>query len=198
MALRWARAGHGVFIGSRDAARAKDTATELSAEAGSQIQGGENSAAVEASELVVLSVPYSAHASTLSGLKAALAGRVLIDITVPLQPPKVTHVNLPAGQSAALEAQAIVGAETPVVAALHHVSAVHLRDLDHAIECDVLACSDNKQALEQALTLIRDLGVRAIDAGPLRNSIALESLTPVLLHINRTLKGSAGIKLTGV
>lgn len=198
MALRWARAGHSVFIGSRDAARAKETATELSAEAGSNIQGGENGAAVEASELVVLSVPYSAHASTLTGLKAALAGRVLIDITVPLQPPKVSSVNLPPGQAAALEAQAIVGPETPVVAALHHVSALHLRDLDHAIECDVLACSDNKAALEQALALIRDLGVRAVDAGPLRNAIALESLTPVLLYINRTLKGSAGIKLTGV
>lgn len=198
MALRWARAGHSVFIGSRDAERAREAATELSAQAGSNIQGGENTEAVAASELVVLSVPYSAHASTLGALKAALAGRVLIDITVPLQPPKVTSVNLPAGQAAALEAQAILGAETPVVAALHHVSAVHLRDLDHAIECDVLACSDDKPALERALALIRDLGVRAVDAGPLRNAIALESLTPVLLHINRTLKGSAGIRLTGV
>ena len=198
MALRWAHAGHSVFIGSRDAARAKEAAAELSAQAGSNIQGGENTEAVEASELVVLSVPYSAHASTLGALKSALAGRVLIDITVPLQPPKVTSVNLPAGQAAALEAQAILGSETPVVAALHHVSAVHLRDLDHAIECDVLACSDDKPALELALGLIRDLGVRAVDAGPLRNAIALESLTPVLLHINRTLKGSAGIRLTGV
>ena len=198
MALRWARAGHSVFIGSRDAARAREAATELSTLAGSDIQGGENAEAVNASELVVLSVPYSAHASTLSALKPALVGRVLIDITVPLQPPKVTSVNLPAGQAAALEAQAILGSETPVVAALHHVSAVHLRDLDHAIECDVLACSDDKPALERALSLIRDLGVRAVDAGPLRNAIALESLTPVLLHINRTLKGSAGIRLTGV
>jgi 8-hydroxy-5-deazaflavin:NADPH oxidoreductase len=201
MSLRWARAGHAVFIGSRDAARAKEAAVELSqlsTEAKTSIQGGENTEAVEASELVVLSVPYSAHASTLTGLKTVLAGRVLIDITVPLQPPKVTHVNLPAGQSAALEAQAILGPETPVVAALHHVSAVHLRDLDHAIECDVLACSDDKAALQKALALISDLGVRAVDAGPLRNAIALESLTPVLLHINRTLKGSAGIRLTGV
>jgi NADPH-dependent F420 reductase len=198
MALRWARAGHNVFIGSRDAERAREAATELSAQAGSNIQGGENTEAVAASELVVLSVPYSAHASTLGALKSALVGRVLIDITVPLQPPKVASVNLPAGQAAALEAQAILGAETPVVAALHHVSAVHLRDLEHAIECDVLACSDDKPALERALALIRDLGVRAVDAGPLRNAIALESLTPVLLHINRTLKGSAGIRLTGV
>ena len=198
MALRWTRAGHAVFIGSRDAARAKEAAVELSAEAGSSIQGGENTEAVEASELVILSVPYSAHASTLQGLKNVLKGRVLIDITVPLQPPKVTSVNLPGGQAAALEAQALLGPETPVVAALHHVSAVHLRDLEHAIECDVLACSDDKAALATALTLIRDLGVRAVDAGPLRNAIALESLTPVLLYINRSLKGSAGIRLTGV
>jgi NADPH-dependent F420 reductase len=199
MSMRWARAGHSVFIGSRDAARAEASAAEISAEVGCAVQGGSNVQAVEASELVVLSVPYSAHASTLESLKAALAGRVLIDITVPLQPPKVSQVNLPAGQSAALEAQALLGAATPVVAALHHVSAVHLRDLEHDIDCDVLACSDDKAALEKALAAIRDLGVRAIDAGALRNAIALESLTPVLLHINRSLKGrSAGIRITGV
>ena len=198
MALRWARAGHEVFIGSRDAERARASAEELSAEVGRPLQGGDNASAVSASEVVVLSVPYSAHASTLQGLKTELAGRVLIDITVPLQPPKVTSVNLPAGQSAALEAQQILGADTPVVAALHHVSAVHLRDLEHAIDCDVLACSDDKAALERALTLIRDLGVRAFDAGPLRNAIALESLTPILLHMNRSLKGrSVGIRITG-
>lgn len=199
MALRWAHAGHEVFIGSRDEARAQETAATLSAAIGRSVAGGTNVQAVEASELAVLSVPYSAHHSTLEGLKGALAGRVLIDITVPLQPPKVTRVNLPAGQSAALEAQALLGEQTPVVAALHHVSAVHLADLKHSIDCDVLACSDDKAALEQAMALIRDLGVRAIDAGALRNAIALESLTPILLHINRSLKGrSAGIRITGV
>jgi NADPH-dependent F420 reductase len=198
LALRWARAGHAVFIGSRDESRAQAAAAELGAEAGSAVQGGSNAQAVEASEIVVVSVPYAAHRSTLEDLKPALAGRTVIDITVPLQPPKVTSVNLPAGQSAALEAQTILGAETPVVAALHHVSAVHLRDPAHAIDCDVLACSDDKTALERALSLIRDLGMRAFDAGPLRNSIALESLTPVLLHINRSLKGrSAGIRISG-
>jgi NADPH-dependent F420 reductase len=198
MALRWARAGHDVFVGSRDAERASATAAELSAEVGRPLQGGDNASAVRASEIVVLSVPYAAHAATLQGLKAELAGRVLIDITVPLQPPKVTAVNLPPGQSAALEAQQILGPETPVVAALHHVSAVHLRDLEHAIDCDVLACSDDKPALERALAVIRDLGVRAFDAGALRNAIALESLTPILLHMNRSLKGrSVGIRITG-
>jgi NADPH-dependent F420 reductase len=198
MALRWAHAGHTVFVGSRDEARAQAAAVELSKEAGRTIQGGSNAQAIEASEIVVLSVPYTAHASTLEGLKTALAGRVLIDITVPLQPPKITSVNLPAGQSAALEAQAILGEATPVVAAMHHVSAVHLRDLGHAIDCDVLACSDDKAALEQASSLIRDLGVRVFDAGPLRNAIAIESLTPVLLHLNRQQKGrSVGIRITG-
>jgi NADPH-dependent F420 reductase len=198
MALRWAHAGHSVFIGSRDAERAQATATTLSAEVGRSIQGGANSQAIAASEIIVLSVPYSAHQGTLEKLKGALADRVLIDITVPLQPPKVSSVNLPAGQSAALEAQAILGTATPVVAALHHVSAVHLRDLNHAIDCDVLACSDDKVALEKAIALIKDLGVRAFDAGSLRNSIALESLTPVLLYLNRSLKGrSVGIRISG-
>ena len=198
MALRWAQAGHTVFIGSRDEGRAQAAAVELSKEVGRTIQGGSNTQAIEASEIVVLSVPYSAHGSTLEGLKAALTGRVLIDITVPLQPPKITSVNLPAGQSAALEAQAILGTATSVVAAMHHVSAVHLRDLSHAIDCDVLACSDDKAALEQAMSLIRDLGVRAFDAGPLRNAIAIESLTPVLLYLNRQQKGrSVGIRITG-
>lgn len=198
MALRWARAGHDVFIGSRDGERARAVAAELRAQAGGRIQGGDNVQAVEASEIAVLSVPYGAHASTLEGLRPVLAGRVLIDITVPLQPPKIGSVHLPAGQAAALEAQAIVGAATPVVAAMHHVSAVKLRDLDASIDCDVLACSDDKAALEKALSLIQDLGVRVFDVGPLRNAIALESLTPLLLHLNRQYKGHCGLRITGL
>jgi NADPH-dependent F420 reductase len=206
MSMRWSRAGHEVFIGSRDGERALAVASEINAELQAAtpsatftpVKGGDNASAVRASELVVVSIPYAAHASTLHGLKAELAGRVLIDITVPLQPPKVTAVHLPAGQAAALEAQQLLGDATPVVAALHHVSAVHLRDLNHAIECDVLACSDHKPALAQALALIRDLGVRAFDAGALRNAVALESLTPILLHLNRSQKGrSVGLRITG-
>ncbi|MFT4046401.1 MAG: NADPH-dependent F420 reductase [Solimonas sp.] len=198
MALRWAHAGHEVFIGSRDAAKAEAAAVALGAEAGRAVRGGGNADAIAASELAVLSVPYGAHAATLTELKDALAGRVLIDITVPLQPPKISTVNLPAGQAAALEAQAILGNATPVVAAMHHVSAAHLRDLGHAIDCDVLACGDDKDALAKAMTLIADLGVRVFDVGALRNAIALESLTPLLLHLNRQVKGrSAGIRITG-
>lgn len=199
MALRWARAGHQVHIGSRDASRAEATAQELSEQCETALGGGDNAWAVGEAEVVLLSVPYGAHAATLEGLKVALQGKVVLDITVPLQPPKVRRVHLPAGHAAALEAQALLGPEVKVVAALHHVSSAHLADPEHAIECDVLACSDDKDALEIGLGLIADLGLRGFDAGPLANAVALESLTPVLLHLNKRYKGSgAGIRLTGV
>jgi NADPH-dependent F420 reductase len=124
---------------------------------------------------------------------------VLLDMTVPLEPPRVTVVHLPAGRSAALEAQAIVGAETRVVAALHHVSSAHLKDLTHALEGDVLVAGNDADAKAAVIALIADLGLRGIDAGPLENAIAIEALTPVLLHINRQYKvRGAGIRILGV
>lgn len=197
LGARWAKAGHEILIGSRNADKARQKAAEM-ADAG-KVSGGDNAWAAGEADLAVLTVPYAAHAPTLEGLKEALAGKVLIDITVPLVPPKVRQVQLPAGKAAALEAQAILGERTPVVAALHHVSSVHLADPEHAIACDVLACSDDPQALETALGLIGDLGLRALDAGPLANAVALESITPVLLHLNKRYKSpGSGIQITGV
>lgn len=198
LALRWAKAGHSVTVGSRDAARGQASAVELS-KAGFALKGGSNADACRDAEVVLLSVPYTAHAETLKDLAGALAGKVLVDITVPLKPPTVRRVHLPAGRAAALEAQALLGPATKVVAALHHVSSVHLADPTHAIECDVLVCSDDDDAKRTVIGLIADLGLRALDAGPLENAIALESLTPVLLHLNKTY-GSAGtgIRFTGL
>jgi NADPH-dependent F420 reductase len=197
MALRWAKAGHEVMLGSRDSARAQAKATELSQQSGGKVTGGDNAWAVAQADVVVLSVPYAGHRDTLLGLKDALAGKVLLDVTVPLKPPQIRKVHLPEGQAAALEAQALLGESTKVVAGVHHVSSNHLLDLGHAVDCDVLACSDDPKALELCLGLIRDLGVRAFDAGPLANAIALESLTPVLLHLNKQYKTSVGIRITG-
>jgi NADPH-dependent F420 reductase len=225
MAARWARAGHAVYIGSRDAERARVAAAELAGKAGLDsgapvfggadgsapalrggaddsapaLRGGDNAWVVQQAEVVVLSVPYAAHAETLRSLKAELAGKILVDITVPLKPPDVRRVNLPDGKAAALEAQALLGPATKVVAALHHVSAVHLAALDHALECDALACSDDPEALKVVLALIESLGTRALDAGPLANAVALESLTPVLLQLNRKYKSpGVGIRFTGL
>ncbi len=200
LALRWAAKGHAIVVGSRDAARAQEKARELSAEltggVGS-ITGGSNEEAA-GGEVVLLTVPYAAHADTLKGLRGALAGRVVIDITVPLVPPKVTQVNLPAGTSAALEAQALLDPTTRVVATLHHVSSAHLGEPGHAIDCDVLVCSDDQEARTVAIGLIEDLGLRGLDAGVLKNAVALESLTPVLLHLNRKYKTNTGIRITGL
>ena len=147
--------------------------------------------------IVVLTVPYDAHGDTLRAIAQAVAGKVVIDVTVPLKPPKVSRVQLPPGQAAALEAQALLGASTPVVATLHHVSATHLADPSHPIECDVLVAADDAPAKATAIGLVRDLGLRGLDAGPLANAIALESLTPVLIHLNRVYKSQgAGIVFT--
>jgi 8-hydroxy-5-deazaflavin:NADPH oxidoreductase len=196
LAVRWALAGHSIAIGSRDAAKARAHAEDLTAK-GHAITGGDNAWAAREGEIVVLTVPYDAHADTLRAIAGAVNGKVLIDVTVPLKPPKVSRVQLPAGQAAALEAQALVGASTLVVSMLHHVSASHLADPSHAIECDVLVAADDPQAKAAGMGLVRDLGLRGLDAGPLVNAIALESLTPVLIHLNRVYKSQgAGIVFT--
>ncbi len=196
LAMRWARAGHTIAIGSRDPAKARAHAGELAAR-GLAVTGGDNAWAAQEGELVVLTVPYEAHGETLRAIAQAVAGKVLVDVTVPLKPPKVSRVQLPAGQAAALEAQTLVGPSTPVVATLHHVSATHVADLAHVLECDVLVAADDAAAKAMVIGLVRELGVRGLDAGPLVNAIALESLTPVLIHLNRTYKSQgAGIVFT--
>ena len=196
LAVRWARAGHSIVLGSRDPAKARARAAELAGE-GHAVEGGDNALAARAGEVIVLTVPYEAHAETLRGIVEAAAGKVVVDVTVPLKPPKVSRVQLPAGLAAALEAQALLGPSTPVVATLHHVSATHLADPSHVIECDVLVAADDARAKATVMGLVRDLGLRALDAGPLVNAVALESLTPVLIHLNRIYKSQgAGIVFT--
>jgi NADPH-dependent F420 reductase len=200
LALRWARAGHHVTIGSRDADRARERAAEIAADApAGTVAGGDNAFAIAEAEVVLLSVPYDAHEATLREHSRGLEGRVVIDITVPLKPPRVSEVHLPAGRAAALEAQAILGPGAKVVAALHHVSAAHLAEPDHAIDCDVLVCANDEASRTLVIGLIKDLGLRGFDAGPLPNAVALEALTPVLIHMNKKYKvKSSGIRITGI
>lgn len=198
IAARWLRAGHRVAIGSRDAARASERAEELRALTGGEAIGCDNLTAVAGSDVVLLAIPYAAHRATLQELRRALVGKVTIDITVPLAPPHVRRVHVPEGLAAALQTQAITEGTARVVAALHHVSSVHLA-AEHGIDCDVLACSDDEDALQIALSLIGDLGLRGIHAGPLANAVALEALTPVLLHINKQYKNpGVGLRITGL
>ena len=200
LALRWARAGHQVAIGSRDAERARERAAEIARMVPKgTVAGGDNAWAIAEAEVVLVSVPYDAHDATLREHRARLEGRIVIDITVPLKPPRVSQVHLPPGQSAALEAQVILGSGARVVAALHHVSAAHLADLERAIDCDVLVCGNDEGARSLTIALLGDLGLRGFDAGPLQNSVALEALTPVLIHLNKRYEcKSAGLRITGI
>ncbi len=200
LASRWALNGYRVIIGSRDPAKAVTRAAEMNAELGNDyIVGMGNAEAAAASDIVVLSVPYSAHHATLESVKEQVSGKILVDITVPLQPPKVRTVHVPEGKSAALEAQALLGDSVKVVAAFQNVSAEHLADPHHVINCDVLVCGNDAGAKSATIELVRATGMRGVDAGSLANAVALEALTPVLLYINKAynIKGS-GIRITGI
>ncbi len=200
LALRWALNGYRVIIGSRDAARAADHAKALNQRLGDDfLVGMGNADATEKADFVVLSVPYSAHADTLEGIKDKLGGKILIDIAVPLQPPKVRTVYVPPGTSAAQEAQKLVGDGVRVVAAFHNVSAEKMQEPDTKIDCDVLVTGDDADAKAHVIQLVEAAGLRGIDAGSLANSVAGESLTAVLLYINKKygVKGS-GIRITGL
>ncbi len=199
LSVRWAKAGHEVVVGSRDGARAQEKAKELSQVAGTEIRGADNQTVASQAEVVVLCVPFSAHAETVRELKDALVGKVVIDITVPLAPPHFREVHLPPTVSAAQEAAAILDASTRLVATLHHVSSAHLNDHSHEFPCDVLVCGEDLGAKDLTIELVGQLGLRAFDAGPLRNAVALESLTPVLLYLNKRYHSDgAGIRIVGL
>jgi 8-hydroxy-5-deazaflavin:NADPH oxidoreductase len=200
LALRLAAAGHAVIIGSRDAARARNAAAELAAHIGKAIAGADNRAAAAAAEIAVLTVPYAAQRATVEEVLAELQGKILIDATVPLVPPKVSVVQLPEGRSAVAAIQALVGQSVRVVSAFQNVSAQHLGDLAHGVDCDVLVCGDDRAACDTAIALAADMGLRGLYAGALANSAATEALTSVLIAINRRYKvpGGAGIRITGI
>jgi len=201
LALRWARSGqYRVIIGSRQREKAERVAAELNAWLGENlIRGLVNPEAAAAADMAILTVPYSAHAPTLESIRAALIGKILVDVTVPLQPPNVSRVHIPPGGSASAEAQALLGDDVSVVAAFQNVGAAHLGDPDHPIDCDVLVCGDDQEAKAEAIALAEAAGMRGLDAGSLQNAVVVEGLTAVLIAINKRYKvKGAGIKITGL
>jgi 8-hydroxy-5-deazaflavin:NADPH oxidoreductase len=200
LALRFAKAGHRVILGSRSAARAAQRAAEMNTRLGGEgVSGADNLAAASAADTVVLTVPYAAQRATVEEVREALSGKILIDATVPLVPPKVSRVQLPAGGSAAAAIQALLGDTVRVVSAFQNVSAYHLDDLDHPVDCDVLVCGDDPSAREVVIGLAAEIGLTAWHAGPIVNSAAAEALTSVMIFINRHYKSpGSGIRITGV
>jgi NADPH-dependent F420 reductase len=200
LALRWARAGHTVVLGSRSPEKAQRICAELNALAGGEeITFADNRSAATMAQIVVLTVPHAAQRATIEEVRDALAGKILIDTTVPLVPPKVNRVQLPPGGSAVAAMQASLGDSVRVVSAFQNVSSHHLKDLDHAVDCDVLVCGNDADARETVIGLARDAGLRAYHAGPICNSAAAEALTSLLIAINMRYKVTgAGIRITGI
>ena len=188
LALRFARAGVPIALGSRDGTRAEEIAAELSAQLppdSAKIIGYDNAAAVAAAgELVILAVPWSGHNKTLSAIAGDLGGKILVDIVVPLSEDDPKKVDMPPEGSATEAAQAILGPDIPVIGALHNVSATVLNELDSKINCDVLVCGNKLDARKKVMALVSELGVTAYNAGDAQAARCIEAITPILIRIN--------------
>lgn len=205
LALRWARAGETVIIGSRDAHRASEAARELNErERGAAIplSGSENNSACEKADIVVLTVPFEVHAEMLKHLKSALrSGQILVDTTVPLAASIGGRATRTLGVwqgSAAQQAAELVPDGVPVVAAFHNTSADVLRGGD-SVDCDVIVCSDDREAARKVRALARKIpGVRSLDGGKLENARIVEQITALLIGFNIRHKGHSGLRITGL
>src|SRR5262249_11653224 len=209
LALRWARAGETMIIGSRDAQRAAEAATRLNALASEgrgvparAFFGGENAAACEKADVVVLTIPFSAHADTLKHIKPSLRpGQILVDATVPLAANVGGRSTRTLGVwqgSAAQQAAEMVPTGVNVVAAFHNTSAEVLHG-EGPVDCDVIVCSDDKDAAQAIRDLARKIpGFRALDGGKLENARIVEEITALLVGFNIRHKGHSGIRITGL
>jgi hypothetical protein len=197
LARRLVRAGECVIVGSRDAARAKAAAAALESETQRRVTAGSNAEAAAAADIVIVTVPFAAQKATLREIAAHVSGKIVVDTTVPLVPPKVMRVQLPAEGSAAQIASGLLGAGTRVVSAFHNVPAQKLAT-DAKIDCDVLVFGDDPQARDAVIGIAAACGLRAVHAGPLANSAAAEALTSVLIFMNkRYAVDGTGIRITG-
>lgn len=199
LARRWAQAGYAVSIGSRSAEKAAEAAARIDlASASEAVHGMTNRDAVARSDVVIVAVPFASQEATLRSIAAAAAGKLIVDTTVPLVPPRVARVQLPAAGSAALSARAVVGDHARLVSAFHNVSATKLLK-DGAIDCDILVFGDDPADRDIVVELAAAAGLRGIHAGPLANSVAAEALTSILIGINKRYKrDGAGIRITGL
>jgi hypothetical protein len=203
LARRWAQAGYQVIIGSRTLEKAQAAVADLRevmAERGVgsvTVQAMANLDAATAADIVTLTVPFSHQADTLESVRGALQGKILIDVTVPLMPPRVARVQLPPQGSAGQIAQELLGEEVAVVSAFQNVAAAHLQE-GRGVDCDVLVSGNKKEAREAVIKLVEAAGMRGFHAGMINNAAAAEALTSVLISINKQYGCHAGIRITGL
>jgi NADPH-dependent F420 reductase len=200
LAYRWVKSGYTVIIGSRSTEKAQAAANEVKSLVADSaaVDGLENCAAAERADILVLTVPFSVHKDMLAQIQPFSKGKIVIDVTVPLVPPKVTRVQMPPAGSAAMEALQILGEEVQVASAFQNISYEHLLSGEE-VECDVLVCGTSKATRSVVLELVRDAGLIGWDAGPLENSVVVEGLTSILIGLNKQYGVQAsGIRITGI
>ncbi len=200
LAFRWAKAGYQIIIGSRVLEKAQAAARDIETllDHHYEICGKVNPDAAQEGDLIVMTVPFSAHRDMLENVKGYVDGKIFVDVTVPLVPPKVTRVQMPPAGSAAQEAQQILGEGVRVVSAFQNISYENLLK-DEAMNCDVLVCGSTKTARAAVLDLVRAAGLVGWDAGPLENSVVVEGMTSILIGINKQFGiQNAGIRITNV
>ncbi|PLW83144.1 NADPH-dependent F420 reductase [Kineobactrum sediminis] len=203
LARRWAQAGYRVIIGSRTLDKAEAAVADLRSVmaqrgvADISVEAMDNQGAAAVADIVTLTVPFSHQVSTLEAVAPALQGKILIDVTVPLVPPRVARVQLPEGGSAGQIAQELLGDEVAVVSAFQNVAAAHLQE-GGGVDCDVLVCGNKKEARAEVIKLVEAAGLRGFHAGMINNAAAAEALTSVLITINKQYNCHAGIRITGL
>ena len=202
LALRWARANQNVIVGSRRLESAQNAANEIrktlqKSQESVEVCGLLNPDAAAAAEIVVLAVPFEQQTEALDAMAPQLEGKVLVDTTVPLKPPRVGTVQLPTEGCSALRVQARVGNAVRVVSAFQNVAAQKLKSLE-PLDCDVLVSGDDRDACQAVIGLVEAAQMRGYFAGPLANAAAAEALTSVLITINRQFKCQAGIRVVGL
>ena len=195
LAIRWSKAGYKIVIGSRTQEKADEAVAALKAiSPDTPAEAMENDAAAKAGDVVVLTVPAAHQISTLDAVKDDLKGKILIDVTVPLVPPKVGTVQMPEEGSAGKRAQDFLGEDVHVVSAFQNIAA-HLLQQDVKIECDVLVAGNSKDARTKVIEMIQEADMTGWHAGPIANAAAAEALTSILIQINRSgIVSHSGIK----
>ncbi|MEM6484835.1 MAG: NADPH-dependent F420 reductase [Pseudomonadota bacterium] len=203
LARRWVKAGYRVLIGSRSEESAQAAAATLEEQARDadwpqcEVEGLANVDAAARGDVVVVTVPFGSQKDTLLSIASEVQGKTVVDVTVPLVPPKVARVQMPDEGSAGQIAQSVLGEEVHVVSAFQNVAAAHLQT-DDPIACDVLVCGNKKDARQQVIDLMHEIGMRGVHAGLINNAAAAEALTSVLINLNRQYKTHTGIRITGI
>ena len=201
LAMRFAKAGHAVAIGSRSAERGEEGAEKVrEAVPEAQASGGDNASVIADADVVFLTFPYSGQHATLEALKSELAGKLVCNVVAPLEFQQgVGAVALNVEGNSALQEAIAQLPDSRVVSAFQNMSAEELQHLDHPIEADVLVCGRDQEGKQIVIGLANEIeGVRGIDAGGPSQSRYVEMLTSLLINLNRKHKTQSSIRIVGL